>query len=95
MSFVLIIHEVKDFTIWKSGFDKTSNIRKESGELEYHVLTYENDANKVVHYSKWDNHEQAKVFFEPEKVIQIRKDLGIKQPDSFYLNEIKQGARDI
>ena len=88
MYYVLIIHDVKDFRTWKEGFDKASTIRKEAGELNYQVLVDKNDSNKVVHFSCWKDHDQAKTFFESEKVKQIRKELGVKQPNFIYLNQI-------
>ena len=39
MQHVLIIHEVKDYSIWKGVFDNASGIRKSAGELSYQVLT--------------------------------------------------------
>lgn len=92
MQYVLIIHEVEDFREWKEGFDKASKIRKEAGELEYQVLVYENNFNKVVHLSCWENHAQAKMFFESDEVKQIRKNLGVKQPNFIYLNQIENGV---
>lgn len=91
MQFVLIIHEVADYATWKIGFDKAANIRKEAGELSYQVLVDNKESNKVVHFSRWKSHELAKAFFESDKVKQIRKDLGVKQPDFIYLNEFESG----
>lgn len=91
MKFVLIIHEVEDYTTWKIGFDKAANIRKEAGEIAYQVLVDDDEQNKVVHFSSWKNHEQAKAFFESDRVKAIRKNLGVKQPDFIYLNELENG----
>ena len=91
MSYVLIIHEVDDYLAWKSGFDNASALRKEAGELEYQVLQYEAEPNRVVHYSKWQSHEKARVFFESAEVQKIRKDLGVKTPKFIYLNESESG----
>lgn len=91
MQYVLIIHDVADYVDWKKGFDKAAKIRKEAGELCYQVLIDHKDANKVVHFSKWESHKQARAFFESEKVKQIRIDLGVKQPDFIYLNELESG----
>lgn len=92
MQFVLIIHKVEDYVDWKKGFDKAANIRKEAGEISYQVLIDHKEPNKVVHFSRWKNHELAKVFFESETVQQIRKNLGVKQPRFIYLNEFESGV---
>ena len=92
MQFVLIIHEVEDFQKWKEGFDKAALIRKEAGEQTYQVLVDDDDPNKVIHFSIWKNHDLAKSFFESDEVKEIRKRLGVKQPEFIYLNEIENGT---
>ena len=91
MKFVLIIHEVENYKDWKKGFDAAASIRKSAGEIAYQVLVDDKDANKVVHFSQWKSHEQARAFFESEKVKRIRKDLGVMQPDFIYLDELESG----
>ena len=91
MQYVLIIHEVENYAEWKKGFDKASTIRKEAGELSYQVLSYKNDPNKIIHYSQWISHEKAQALLEAEKRIALRKELGVKEPDFIYANQIEQG----
>lgn len=92
MEYVLIIHEVADYDAWKAIFDQAAGIRKEAGEQSYQVLKYENDANKIVHFSVWNSLENAKAFFESPKLVQIRKDAGVKSPDFIYLKELEKGV---
>jgi quinol monooxygenase YgiN len=92
MDYVLIIHEVKNYPEWKSGFDSAGQLRKEAGELEYQVLRYEEEANRVVHFSKWQSHAQAKLFFESEAVQEIRDKFGVKKPTFIYLNQTDSGV---
>ena len=91
MEYVLIIHEVADYDAWKAIFDQASGIRKEAGEQSYQVLKYENDANKIIHFSVWSSLENAKAFFESPKLVQIRKEAGVKSPDFIYLKELEKG----
>lgn len=91
MKHVLIIHEVADYKVWKIIFDNAASIRKEAGEISYQVLKYENDANKIVHFSIWNSLENAKQFFESPKLVQIRIDAGVKSPEFIYLEEIEKG----
>lgn len=88
---VLIIHEVEDYTAWKKIFDNASNIRKEAGEISYQVLKYENEPNKIVHFSVWSSIEKAKDFFQSPKLIKIRADAGVKSPDFIYLEQLETG----
>jgi quinol monooxygenase YgiN len=91
MKYVLIIHEVEEYHSWKSIFDKAAGIRKEAGEISYQVLKYENDPNKIVHFSVWSSLEKAKQFFESSKLIQIRAEAGVKSPDFIYLEQLETG----
>ena len=91
MEKVLIIHEVEDYHAWKKVFDSAAQIRKDAGEISFQVLKYESDKNKIVHFSTWNSLENAKSFFESEKLIQIRKEAGVKSPEFIYLNELESG----
>ena len=91
MKHVLIIHEVEDYQAWKKIFDNASEVRKKTGEISYQVLKYENDANKIVHFSAWNSLENAKLFFNSPKLIKIRADAGVKSPDFIYLDLLEDG----
>jgi quinol monooxygenase YgiN len=92
MKYVLIIHEVEDYESWKQVFDNAADIRKQAGEIAYQVLSYENDPNKVVHFSSWTSIEDAKLFFESPKLVKIRHEAGVKSPDFIYLNQLESGT---
>lgn len=91
MNYVLIIHEVDEYSVWKNGFDQASDLRKSAGEIEFQILRYECDPNKVVHFSKWRSLDQAKVFFGSDKVKEIRTEPGVKAPEFIYLDELENG----
>ncbi len=91
MKYVLIIHEVEAYAAWKIIFDKASVIRKEAGEISYQILRYDNDANKIVHFSIWTSHENAKRFFESPRLIKIREAAGVRAPDFIYLEQLESG----
>jgi quinol monooxygenase YgiN len=91
MQYVLIIHEVEDYELWKKIFDDASDIRREAGERTYQVLKYESDPNKVVHFSSWTSIEDAKRFFESPKLVKIRAEAGVKSPDFIYLDQLESG----
>lgn len=92
MPYVLITHEVEDYLHWKKGFDAAADLRKQAGEIEFQVLTYEGDANHVVHFSRWRSLSAAKAFFESDQVNKIRADLGVKRPKFVYLNQDAAGV---
>ncbi len=91
MMYVLIIHEVADYSAWKKIFDNAATIRKEAGEISYQVLKYDQNANKIVHFSVWTSVANAKRFFESPKLVKIRKDAGVKAPEFIYLEELEKG----
>ena len=92
MPHVLIIHEVADYPAWKEIFDGAAGIRREAGERSYQVLKYETDPNKVVHFSIWTSLDAAKAFFESPRLVQIRKDAGVKAPEFIYLEQLEAGT---
>ena len=92
MQYVLIIHEVQDYPAWKKVFDAAASIRKDAGEVLYQVLKYENNANKIVHFSKWTSLASAKKFFESPKLVEIRMQAGVKSPEFIYLDQLETGV---
>lgn len=91
MQYVLIIHEVEDYAAWKKVFDNAAQIRKEAGEMSYQLLKLDADANNIVHFSRWSSLQNAKNFFESERLVEIRKKAGVKAPTFIYLDEIENG----
>lgn len=92
MNYVLIIHEVENYTNWKFFFDNAATIRKEAGEISYQILKYEKDVNKIVHFSVWTSFQAAKNFFESPQIAQIRIDAGVKSPEFIYLDQLETGV---
>jgi quinol monooxygenase YgiN len=91
MPHVLIIHEVEDYESWKKIFDDAAGIRKEAGEIQYQILKYGDNLNKIVHFSAWKSIADARLFFESPQLIQIRIDAGVKSPEFIYLEQLESG----
>ena len=92
MQHVLIIHEVADYAAWKKVFDAAAEIRRAAGERSYQVLRYADDANRIVHFSVWTSHADARRFFESPRLVEIRRQAGVKAPEFIYLDELEAGA---
>jgi quinol monooxygenase YgiN len=92
MHHVLIIHEVEDYDAWKQVFDQAANLRKEAGERSYQVLKYENEPNKIVHFSVWTSIQAARLFFESPELVEIRQRAGVKAPEFIYLDQLESGV---
>jgi quinol monooxygenase YgiN len=92
MPHVLIIHEVADYAAWKQIFAGAAGIRKEAGERSYQVLRDEKDARRIVHFSRWTSLPAAKAFFESPRLIELRKQAGVKAPEFIYLEQLEAGS---
>jgi uncharacterized protein YbcV (DUF1398 family) len=92
MSYVLIIHEVADYAKWKICFDQAAEQRKKAGEIDYQLLHVEHRRNRIVHYSQWVSTGKAKAFFESHEIEELRIQLGVKQPEFLYLQELETGV---
>jgi heme-degrading monooxygenase HmoA len=92
MQFVLIIHDVADYAAWKLVFDKASGIRRDAGEVTYQVLKYQDDPNRIVHFSRWRSLEAARAFFESDALVAIRRQAGVKSPEFIYLDQLESGV---
>jgi len=90
--YVLIIHEVADYPAWKKVFDGAASIRREAGERSYQVLKYETQPDKIVHFSSWTSIAHAKAFFESPRLVEIRKQGGVKAPEFIYLEQLERGT---
>lgn len=92
MHHVLIIHEVADYPAWKNIFDRAADIRRAAGERAYQVLRYQNNPNKIVHFSAWTSIADARQFFESPKLVQIRAEAGVQAPEFIYLEQLETGT---
>lgn len=90
MQYVLIIHEVASYPAWKKVFDEAAGIRKSAGEVSYHLLRYDTDANRIVHFSHWSSLAAARAFFESDELVEIRRRAGVKAPEFIYLEELER-----
>ena len=92
LQYVLIIHEVADYPIWKKVFDGASDIRRAAGERSYQLFKCQNDQNRIVHFSAWTSIDDARRFFESPKLVRIREEAGVKSPDFIYLEQLEAGT---
>jgi len=90
--FVLIIHEVDDYPAWKAVFDGAAELRKNAGEVHFQVLSCDERANRIVHFSRWRSLDEARQFFKSPELVEIRRIAGVRQPEFVYLNELVSGT---
>jgi quinol monooxygenase YgiN len=91
MDYVLITHEVADYSAWKKVFDNASSLRKEAGERSYQILHYESEPHKIVHLSAWTSLASAKAFFESPRLVRLREEASVMAPEFVYLVPLESG----
>jgi len=90
--YVLILHEVEDYPRWKAIFDEAAQMRSDAGEIEYRLLASAGNAHQIVHFSRWRSLEDARQFFESERLIEIRRQAGVRAPEFLYLHGLECAA---
>ena len=73
-------------------FDDAATIRRDAGERSYQVLRFQNEPNRIVHFSVWTSLADAKRFFESPRLVRIRAEAGVKAPQFIYLEELEAGT---
>ncbi|WP_349435220.1 antibiotic biosynthesis monooxygenase [Pararhizobium sp. A13] len=94
MQFVLIIHDVADYTAWKTVFDDAAALRRDAGEMSYQVLKFDGDPNRIVHFSRWRSLDAARRFFKSDRLVEIRAKAGVNAPEFIYLDQLESGVLD-
>lgn len=85
--FMLVRHKVKDFTVWKAGYDAHSPKRDEAGLTEKYLLRSVDDANEVVLLFEAQDVARAKAFAESAELRETMQKVGvIDKPDIYFLN---------
>ena len=85
--YMLVRHRVRDFSVWKSGYDAHLPKRREAGLSEVHLLRGAHDANEVVLLFRAEDLSRAKAFAESADLREIMGKLGVlDRPDIYFLN---------
>jgi hypothetical protein len=61
-TYLLVRHQVANFSHWKSVYDKDYPAREKAGLKELHLLHYIQDPNKLTLFFEVENMEKAKAF---------------------------------
>lgn len=87
-NYVLVRHEVKDFSAWKRGFDAHRPKRVEAGLAEKSVLQGTDNPQEVVVLFEADDLDRAKAFANSADLRQTMTKAGVsRQPDISYLHD--------
>lgn len=90
--YVLIIHEVDDYDVWKQVFDQAAELRKAAGEISYQLLREHSADRNLVHLSRWTSLDVARAFFESAELVELRRSAGVQPPRFLYLESVESGV---
>lgn len=86
MAFLLIRHKVKDFKIWKSGYDGHQPKRNEAGLTEKYLLRSSDDPNEIVILFEAQDLNRAKAFAASADLREKMQEVGVvDKPDIYFL----------
>ena len=86
MHYLMVTHDIKDYAVWRPGFDRHSSVREDFGCLSEQVFRDAENPNHITMLMEWDSFENAQCFFDKSNVQELH-DLGvITQPTVTFLN---------
>jgi len=87
-SYMLVRHRVRDFSVWKPGFDAHLPKRTEAGLREVHLLRGAHDASEIVILFQVADLSRARAFAESADLRETMQKLGVvDRPDIHFLND--------
>lgn len=88
----LMYHKVKDFTIWKAGFDGFLDTRKAAGEVDYSVGTVNGEPNTAYVLNSWKSLEAFQAFVSSPELKAGMEQAGVLEPPTtIILSELNKG----
>jgi hypothetical protein len=87
-TYMLVRHKVRDFSVWKPGYDAHLPKRAEAGLTEMHLLRGAHDANEVVILFRAADLGRAKAFAESTDLRETMTKVGVvDRPDIYFLTD--------
>jgi hypothetical protein len=85
--YMLIRHKVRDFNVWKAGYDAHGPQRAAGGLTEKYLLRGADDANEVVILNEVKDMAKAKAFAASPDLRETMQKVGVMdKPDIYFLN---------
>lgn len=85
--YMLVRHKVRDFPVWKHGYDAHLPKRAEAGLTEKHLLRGANDPNEVIILFEARDLGRARTFAESAELRAKMQEVGVTdKPDIYFLN---------
>ncbi len=88
LTYVLVRHKVRDYSVWKRAYDAHLPKRIEAGLTEKHLFRSANDTNEVILLFEAKDIGRAKAFSESAELRETMEKAGvIDKPDIYFLND--------
>jgi quinol monooxygenase YgiN len=88
MAALLIQHHVKNYAVWRKGFDANKALRTSGGELSAQVFQDAKDPNQLTVFSNWSSVADAQKFAGSPELKQAMQNAGVDgAPSVSFLNE--------
>jgi quinol monooxygenase YgiN len=89
MAFILVRYKIQDFKRWKTTFSDAFDMRKQSGEKNYHVFKNPESQNEMVILQEWESLASARRFSRSKKLRRCMEKAGVVgKPEVVFLKEI-------
>jgi quinol monooxygenase YgiN len=89
MAVMIVKHLVKDFGVWKKGFESSTGLRKSNGMVSETVFQDASDPNLIIVLLKWDSLERAKKFSQSDEIKASMEKAGlVGRPEFNLMNEV-------
>jgi hypothetical protein len=87
-AYMFIRHKVRDFNVWKVGYDAHLPKRIEAGLTEKYLLRNSADRNEVIAFFEAQDLDRAKAFSESTNLHETMQAFGVvDKPDVYFLND--------
>lgn len=87
-NYILVRHRVRDYSVWKPGYDADLPRRSEAGLTEKYLLRGADDPDNVFILFEAEDLARAKAFAESPELREIMEKVGVvDKPDMYLLND--------
>ena len=93
MAYLLVRHQVKNFSSWKDSFIEHRLIRQKSGSSGGFVFRNADKPDEVIILLEWDDHEGSREFVQSNDLKEEMERSGVcDEPDFCFLEEVARPA---
>ena len=91
MAYLLIRHQVKNYSAWKDSFIEDRLTRRKSGSRGGFVFRNADKPDEVFILLEWDNHESSRDFVQSGDWKEEMERSGVcDEPDFYFLEDVAQ-----